>query len=364
MRKIKQITLTLFIFVTIVVFSVMGKTVSESVKSSLELCFFAVIPSLFPFFILSEFLMQIVSCASKRVTVTAFATGLLTGFPAGVNNVCRLYEQKTIDKSTATSLLYCTANASPAYVVTFIGTHIIKSKQAGVALLIAQIITAFACAVFFRCFKNTESKSCGVIHISEAISKAITSSVINCLYVCGYIVLFGILADIVSGFTGVIVNARIKSIIIGAIEITRGMETIDFRENGAIVTAAIILGFSGISVIMQCINCAIKAGLSPKPIITGKLIYTFIMPGIAYIIYKLMPKASNNTFKGSENIWSVITVIAFLLLCVVAIYNIFDKSKEKLYNREKITERTNDIFKRYNTNVSLLRARQKNHDNR
>jgi len=218
--------------------------------------------------------------------------------------------------------------------------------------------------VFFRCFKNTESKNYGVIRISEATSKAITSSVINCLYVCGYIVFFGILADIVSRFTDVIGNARIKAIIIGAIEITRGMENIDFHESGAIVTAAIILGFSGISVIMQCINCAINAGLSPRPIITGKLIYTFIMPGIAYIIYKLMPKSNNTAFIGGESIWTVITVITFLLLCIVAIYNIFDKSKAKLYNREKITERTNDIFKRYNTNVSLLRTRQKNYDNR
>lgn len=332
MKKFKYITLTILTALAIAVFSAMSDTVISSVKYSLKLCYASVIPSLFPFFILCEFLMQVAGGISKRATYTAFISGLITGFPTGVNNVCKLYEAGSIDKKTATALLHCTANASPAYIVTFIGACIIKSRSAGFALLAAQTVSSFACAVFFRCFNKSETKSGGVVNITESASHAVTNSVTNCLYVCGYIIFFGIFADILTKWLCFIPSLRLKAIIIGVLEITRGMELIDFKDSEAIVTASVILAFSGISVIMQCINCAVKAKLPAKPIVVGKLAYVSIMPGIAYILYRFIPSSAAQTPKTHGNITAVITVLIFLIFCIAAIYNIFDKSRTKLYN--------------------------------
>ena len=334
MKRIKLITLTILTAATVAIFSTMSKTVVSSVKYSLGLCYSSVIPSLFPFFILCEFFMQVAGGITKRVTLTTFFSGLITGFPTGVNNVCKLYQAGSIDKSTAVSLLHCTANASPAYIVTFIGACIIKNRAAGFALLAAQTAAAFACAVFFRCFNKNEVKCGGVINITEAASRAVTNSVTNCLYVCGYITFFGIFADILKKWLFFIPANRLKAVMIGAIEITRGMELIDFNDKDAIVTAAVILAFSGISVIMQCVNCAVKVGLPAKPIVTGKLIYAAIMPGIAYIIHKLMPAANGTQPQNPyESITAAVTVLVFLLFCIIAVYNIFDKSRGRLYNK-------------------------------
>ena len=45
---------------------------------------------------------------------------------------------------------------------------------------------------------------------------------------------------------------------------------LNFTDSSAIIIAAVIVAFSGISVIMQCIACVIKAGLPKRPLIIGK----------------------------------------------------------------------------------------------
>jgi hypothetical protein len=345
MRKIKPIITISSAVILIAVFSLRSDIVIESVMYSLRLCYGSVIPSLFPFFILCEFLMSATAGAGSNHCTAAFATGLITGFPTGVRNVCKLYSDGNIDKKSACALLHCTANASPAYIVAFIGVCIIGSKTAGIILLISQVLCAFACAVFFGCFKRRrEGKSkIGVINITEIACQSISNSVISCLYVCGYIIFFGIIADIAIKAGLPSLAARIMfflpenqagALSVGFIEITRGIYMLDFSDNSAIIIAAVIVAFSGISVIMQCIACVIKAGLPKRPLITGKIIYTVMMPIIATCLSEIISVEVGSP-KSQMPVISFILFIIFLITCIIFIYNIFDKSKRMMYNKIK-----------------------------
>lgn len=345
--KKKKLILTISIAILLVLlFSVFESTVIDSVKHSLNMCYTSVIPSLFPFFILCEFIMALLSQFRSSGTVPVYLSSLVTGFPTGVKNVCTLYKNGVIDRKRATALLHCTANASPAYIVAFIGICIIKSRKAGIILLISQVLSSFACAVFFGCFKRTEkvSSRINVINITDVACESISSSVSACLYVCGYIIFFGVIADIVSvlGIPDIIASIlpyfpkeQINSTVIGLIELTRGISMLDFTSQSAIITAAVILGFSGISVILQCISQTVKAKLPKMPIITGKLIYTLLMPLITSCIVKIMPISDTEAIRANSDILNLTLFLTFILFCIVFIYIIFDKTNKRLYNIKK-----------------------------
>ncbi len=336
-----MILIIIMISLLVILFSVYSKDVTSSIKCSMIMCYNSVIPSLFPFFILCEFLMGTAIGIFKNTAQAAFFSSLLTGFPSGIKNVCILYQNGNIDKRTAVSLLHCTANASPAYITAFIGGCIMQSKSAGYILLLSQTVCAFACAIFFGCFKKKQklNNKTGVISITEVACNSISNSVCSCLFVCGYIIFFGIIADImiklkipetVANILFFLPKETVKSLSIGVIEITRAINMLDNKTD--ITCISIMLGFSGLSVIMQCISCAIKVGLKPTPIVTGKLIYTLLMPIISTCFIKLLPPKSSGAVLHTPII-SFIMFILFLGFCIIFIYNIFDKSAKKIYNK-------------------------------
>lgn len=340
MKKFRNYILLFILIILIIVFSFNSNTVFESVKNSLLLCSQSVIPSLFPFFVLSEILITILSSTSLNPTVYCFICGLFGGFPTGTKNVCSMYQNKTLTKKQATALLYCTANASPAYIISFIGICMLKSRALGIILFFAQIISALICAITFGALSREKAVSIKTINVAELACSGISNAVTSCIYVCGYIVFMGIFADLLtaSGLLEYMFNflklnntGTISAIIVGSIEITRGIELIDFQSNNSIIPIAILLGFSGISVILQCISNTAKSSLPSFPIILNKLIYAIIMPFLVHILTNIFP-ISFNDYRAIPR--SLIFLVLILFLGGF-LYIIFDKYFSRLYNREK-----------------------------
>lgn len=322
MKKIKSKLPILIVICFILIFSANSEIVTASVKQSLYLCYSSVIPSLLPFFIICDFLIALSSGISAPANLLAFGSGLITGFPTGVKNVCSLYQNGDLDKKSAISLLHCTANASPAYILAFIGGALIHNRNAGFVLLISQALCAVICAIIFGAFKKAPDKRGGTVKITEAFCSAVTESVLSCLYVCGYIIFFGIFADLLLSSEFMTVFPRdLQALIVGMVEISRGLSIIDFEGEFAIVFAAVILAFSGVSVIMQCISCTVKVGLPYSAILVGKCTYIILMPIISYGIFKY--------FKSIP----FLLFVVFIWFISMLVYIFFDKSKKALYNK-------------------------------
>lgn len=338
MKNCKKYFLIIACAVCLLIFSINSKVVIGSIKYSLSLCYSSVIPALFPFFVLSEFLVSLLACTRLNPTVYLFICGLLTGFPNGTKAVCKSYQNGVIEQKTAVKLLYCTANASPAYIVSFIGLCILKSKTIGFIILLAQIITSVLCAVSFKIFKNKKSCNINTISITETACNSITGSVSGCLNVCGYIIFSGVLADIaiahhipeiISKILFFVPQNYIRAIFVGLIEITRGVALLDNKNSFSIIIISIIVGFSGLSVILQCISCVVKCRLPSKPIIIGKILYSVLMPAITFCLLKVIPI----TYSKSYNVLSSLIMTIFIIFLAIFLYIFFDKSYKRLYNK-------------------------------
>ena len=144
-------------------------TSMEAAKSALVLCAQTVIPSLFPFFVISSFMVNtgFVSCAGKIAApisrrlfkvsgsgAVVFVMGILCGYPTGAKMVSELYENKEISRNEAMRLLPFCNNSGPLFVIGAVGAGMLGSTRLGVTLYAVHVVSAVLTGIFFSFFSS------------------------------------------------------------------------------------------------------------------------------------------------------------------------------------------------------------------
>ena len=134
---------------------------SQAAKKALYLCIDVVIPSLFPFFVLSGIIMPYISTIScpnlfKRLigkllklpyyTIVIIILGFLSGYPNGAKMANDMFNEGLIDSRQATKLLTATNYCSPLFVVGTVGAGLFKSIKLGLFLLLIHWISGVLAA--------------------------------------------------------------------------------------------------------------------------------------------------------------------------------------------------------------------------
>ena len=339
MKKIKNIAFLLLCITVFVLFFIYGNTVTVSIKQSLKTCYQSIIPSIFPYLIISQIATSILKSTKISPVSYAFICSLLSGYPSGTATVCSLYNDGRIERKDAIALLFCTANASPAFVISFIGICILKSKTLGVVLLISQLISAILCFLFFKTGKVTTSTP-SEFKFSEVLSSSISNSVESTLQICGSITFMGVIADLIIRMKFDLIILKIfnfvpskilRPLLISIIELTRGVSLIDTKDKFVYITISVIVGFSGISIILQCARHAINSNLPIYPIIINKIIYALTIP----LITGLVINFTDITYITQKNDTNTVIFLIVLIFCLLFLYLFFDKYVFKIYNKRK-----------------------------
>lgn len=124
----------------------------DAAKNGLTLCANVIIPSLFPFFVLTTLIVQLgLSNYFGRVLepimrplfnvngacATAFVLGFIGGYPVGAKAVISLYENGDCTKAEAERLLSFCNNSGPAFIFGVVGAGIFSSGKIGLLLYLA-----------------------------------------------------------------------------------------------------------------------------------------------------------------------------------------------------------------------------------
>ena len=136
---------------------------AEAVRQSMQLCAGSVVPSLFPFLVLSAMMMSSnPSAAPSPVSVLAdclgcsstgarvFLLSLLGGYPVGPRLIGQLVRRGDLSLPEAEHLLLFCNNAGPAFVLGFVGLGLLGSLRAGVLLYLVHALCALLIALLFR----------------------------------------------------------------------------------------------------------------------------------------------------------------------------------------------------------------------
>ena len=267
----------LCLFVTFIMLF-FSSEVKSGVIYGIKLSINTIIPTLFPFFILSDFWASYLTLPKESVirkffyncfrikgdALTAFLCGTICGFPLGAKSAVDLYESKQIDKNELELLCAISSNPSCAFVISGIGASMYNNAFVGILLYFSVILSACITGTIFK-IKNTNiSNSKENTRQSFSLVYSIKKAGMSSITVSSYIIFFSAL---ISLWCSVCENTSINLMCASLAEVSSACSMI--KDNLLLVTpismslTAFSLGFSGFSVHMQVFsflpNCVSKA---------------------------------------------------------------------------------------------------------
>ena len=242
-----------------------------------------------------------------------FVMGLISGYPIGAKIVCDFRKNNICSKTECERLLSFTNNSGPLFILSTVGISMFGNTQIGVLLLLTHILASLTVGFIFRFYKNNNFRESIInnqkklnyvsfSNLGEVLNESILSSINTILSIGGFVVLFSSIISIMNS-TGIlnsltflvspifnffhIDTSFISPFITGFLEITNGIcqiSNIKIKNISVnIIFTAFLLGFGGISVLLQVLSIISKSDLSIKPYIFGKILqgifasfYTFL----------------------------------------------------------------------------------------
>lgn len=256
-----------------------------ALRGGLYLCAHTVIPSLFPFMVLSSLLIHL---APSRIPggklfealfripgigFFAFFIGALCGFPLGARTAAELYATGHLSKEQAERLAALSNNTGPAFCVLGVGVSLFSSPRIGWLLYGIQLFSGLSVAFLLARRKKeafgTEKRGEALLTSPLSLSESIYSASLTLLSVVGTILFFSSLCALPKLFLSPTAFALLASFLeIGNATSAAGA----LPPSIGLPIASFAISFSGLSVHLQAASVLKTRGLSIFPVFYYKLL--------------------------------------------------------------------------------------------
>lgn len=321
--------------------------VVSGVGSGLETCAGVVVPSLFPFMVVSSFvsglpvsekITRVLSPVMRyvfRLPAAAFPAlvfGFIGGFPVGCSVAAELYTQGKIEREHAQRLTLFCVNAGPAFTVTAVGVVMLGSARMGAVLFTSACAASLLTAVFLGLMSPVPQKEKAVIEEVRPISAVLVGSVERSAYtmlgICAWVTAFSCLFSLL-GAVGL--SERALSVIKCLCEVTCGCGIA--AQNGNIYAVAATLGWSGLCVICQVTGFVQKVGTPLKLFLAFRAVIAAVTAVICRLILYFFPVETSVYLSLDGNVgaefFSSSAPAAVALMCLCAVFVIdLDRSRK------------------------------------
>jgi len=282
--------------------------------------------------------------------------------------------EEKLTQVEAERLLAFTNNSGPLFIIGTVGITLFGNSTIGILLFITHLLACISVGIIFRFWKynsKTEQNKITFYKVDRKspslsiLSSSIMNSINTVVLIGGFVVLFSVILSILehSGFL-IFLSSLIEPIfstlgintnfcipfLSGIIELTNGVSLVtsitDKSISTNIIMCSFLLGFAGISILLQVYSITINSGISIKPYILGKLlhgllatIYTYIIiENISYFNFNLEPvfainsaSLNTNTISSILNCYNIFILIVLLsLILYLFLQNIYIKKKKSL----------------------------------
>lgn len=304
-RKILNIIIiiiTLFLLIQIII---KKSLVFNSINYALSIWVNNLIPTLFPFFIISDILINykftdyipkifrkickyLFNITDNMITILLLS--IISGFPSNARNTRTLYDNGEISLDEANHILIFSHFSNPLFILTTVAIFFFNNKDLGIILLVSHYLSNFILGIMFRKYFNHKDKLTSNVRdanndFGNVLIGAIKKSIDTILLICGIVTVFMLLSSIISNtFNFNIYNSML---IKGILEITIGIEALSklgLSITYKAVIASCFLAFGGLSVHMQVMSQIVDTDIKYKYFFIGR-IYQMIISGIiTYLI--------------------------------------------------------------------------------
>jgi len=296
-----------------------------SSKSAITLWSNIILPSLFPFLILSDLIQKsaitkilekLLSKVMKPlfklpgISSIAIFLGMTGGYPIGAKITSDLRNNNSITKTEAKRLLAFSNNSGPLFVSGAIGIGLYKNTAIGFLLLISHYISALIVGILFRFYKKEKviDKPNNLIQFSfiklsnlgETLTETVKKAIITVTVVGGFIVIFSILTTIIEKTGLILLISKFimpmfeidlaSSIISGILEVTNGVNRIfllnSIELSEKLIITSCLLGFGGFSVHMQTLSVISNSDIGSSTYFIGKSLQCIFSGITTYLLLK------------------------------------------------------------------------------
>ncbi len=301
--------------------------VTDAAKGAIQQCLELIIPSLFPFLVLSSLvialgggetlgrrlsplmgpLFQVSGCGAA-----ALMLGLVGGYPVGARTVRELYDEGLCSREDCGRLLLFCNNCGPAFLLSTAGVAVLGSARAGWLLWLGHCIAAFGVGILFRFSGKQKGPSLPPPHrprpaLSTALISAVTGGAKSALQLSAFVVAFAVLIRLLTVSRVLIALSHFlhlllaplgfslsgcSTLLTGGLEMTRGILSLSGQSPtpAILALAAFLLGWGGFSVHCQTLAVLEGSGLPFSRYLLGKLCHGLLAALVTYSLALIFPE--------------------------------------------------------------------------
>lgn len=313
-EKIENVLIVVVLSVFFVLLFVFSKDISSSIIFSISIWKDNLLPSLFPFFVMSDLLLaygfvDIVSFFLGFIMTKwfylpkdaafAFFVSLFSGFPSGSKYVNDLLNTKKISIDDANYLIMFTHFANPFFIVTTIGLFLLSNIKAGYIILISHILSNIIVAFIFRKKKvilNNDNNYKKAFYLSSPdkpfitiLTNSIFKSFKTLVNMLGIIMIFLMITTIIKKI--IPLTGITNGLLSGFLEMTQGVKYISSLDISLPIKASIlsaIVSFSGLSVHFQVKSIIDGTDIKYSNFLKARVVQSFISFFLTLAIFKIL----------------------------------------------------------------------------
>ena len=272
MKRSKTILQLFFASLAMLVLILDNKTALSGARQGLLLCAQTVVPSLFPFFVISNVLSSGITssnfsflspilrfCKMPARAENLLLVGLMGGYPVGAKCIYDCWKRGQISKLDAVRCLGFCSNAGPAFIF---GMCAMLFSENWVTWVLWAIHIISALLVGHWLPKNYASEFTVVMGERVSLADTMKNSISAILSVCGWVVMFRVIIEFIDlwflwllpGYCGVAIR--------GALELANGCSSLASVDSEGIrfILCSAFLGLGGVCVGLQTISVAEELG--------------------------------------------------------------------------------------------------------
>ena len=285
-----------------------SSVIINSVSFAFQLCINNLFPSLFPFMILSNILMEygfveITSELLKPLMHKIFKThengsfvfilSMLSGSPSNAKYISDLLNKELINSNDAQKILLFTHFVNPLFIINTIGLSFLHNQKIGIIILISHYLGNIIVGILFRnyhpnnnyqkinlkkAFSSLEKEHKSFIFV---LTNAIISSINTLLIILGVITTCLIMTSLID----------INPLYNGFLEITQGLKYLSTTNHQLLfktLLATFFISFGGLSIHAQVFSILNNKKIKYIPYLFARFIHGTTSCIIVYILLKII----------------------------------------------------------------------------
>lgn len=279
-----------------------AKTALTGAREGIFLCIYSVLPSLFPFLIVSQMLtsrlvgttvsfLRPISklCAIPKGAETILLLGFLGGYPVGAQAVTDACRQGHIDKDDANRLLGFCNNVGPSFLFGMFGP-LFSSLYIPWALWFIHILSALTVGAILP---NKKDSSCKLtVSVPMTLPQAMERAIRIMANICGWVIAFRVIIAVLSRWFLWLLPLQAQILTSGLLELSNGCHALRAlpSEASRFIISSAITAWGGLCVGMQTVS--VTGNLGTGAYFPGKVLQCLFSVLLASLLLPVLFKTA------------------------------------------------------------------------